>query len=361
MLAELACGQFSIRFSGPPFGAHYGSSRHGRLSVPMTICSLTVHLRAPLARCTAVTCCTTVTALRNSCGQDLSAQTRVNSLLKKESFVFQPVDTESSGPLVRGFWNGQRPAAFVGVCLNHRMSTASFLSTFLPWVAERTSRLLVLVFDYLERHNEIVFNGLPESEAAERVMKRGEAAADSCRSALRGEGLAEGQDFFLRSYRDEIETPGYKALHQSVSDAFAHNPAFAEDVRSSASEFVARMDSAKPKRFRNHTPQRDTHRLHEYLLDEIAMYLHLFQAGYTVEVYPGPDSPVLQNIALGKYGIFPEYAERTHVSVTEKGQQSGVRQVSGLSTWPSSFLRLSISFVRGTSGSRSQALQTSSR
>ena len=33
VLAELACGKFSIRLSGPPLGAHYGSSRQRRLSV----------------------------------------------------------------------------------------------------------------------------------------------------------------------------------------------------------------------------------------------------------------------------------------------------------------------------------------
>lgn len=33
VLAELACGKFSIRFSGPPLGSHYGNPRRRRPAV----------------------------------------------------------------------------------------------------------------------------------------------------------------------------------------------------------------------------------------------------------------------------------------------------------------------------------------
>jgi tRNA-dependent cyclodipeptide synthase len=234
--------------------------------------------------------------------------------------VFTPISEESSGPSVDDFWGRMKPSAFIGVCLNHRMSTASYLTRFVPWVAQNSSNLMILIFDYLERHNEVVFNGLSETRAAQRVLTRGQAIEKTCRKALSDTGHKEGSDFSILRFRDGANTASYKALYAEVQKAFTQIPAFYEDVHAVSLEFAARMESAKPKRFQHHTPQQDPHRLQEYLLEEIAMYLDIFYRGYTVEVYPGADSPILQNIAQGKYGVFPEYAERTHVSVTEKGQ-----------------------------------------
>lgn len=235
--------------------------------------------------------------------------------------MFAPVDNESSGGLTSDFWEGCKPPVFVGICLNHRMSSPAFLKSFLPWVAQRTSRLMILVFDYLERHNEVVFNGLSEAEAIDRVMKRGRSVEQTCRETLASSSLRAGDTLEILSFRAGIDSQEYKRLRQIVATASAENREFAADLQSAANDFVSRMQDAKPKRFQNHTPQCDLHRLEEYLLEEIAMYVRLFYLGYSVEVYPGPDSPLLQNIANGKYDLFPEYATRTHVSVIEKGRQ----------------------------------------
>lgn len=235
--------------------------------------------------------------------------------------MFEAVYSESSGSLVRDFWAGKKCPAFVGVCLNHRMSSISFLQKFIPWVAEHSDPLLILVCDYLERHNEMAFNHLSESDAVERVMLQGEKIQKITDDAFVSCGLSGKVDCRVMNFRGAVEDPSFRQYYELVNSAYDNNEAFREDVLMETNGFVRRIALTKPKRYSYHEPNHDPDWLRVYLLEEIAMYVNLFFKGYTVEVYPGADSLILKNIAEGKYGIFPEYENRTHISVMDKGRE----------------------------------------
>lgn len=58
------------------------------------------------------------------------------------------------------------------------------------------------------------------------------------------------------------------------------------------------------------------HQLREYMIEEVALYLYLYQQGFTTEIYPGRDMKVLRKIAANQYRGFPyDFSERTHISV----------------------------------------------
>ena len=56
--------------------------------------------------------------------------------------------------------------------------------------------------------------------------------------------------------------------------------------------------------------------LKNYLLEELSMFIYLYDMGYPVEVYPGSDLDLMRRIAIGEYGNFPfKCPERSHISI----------------------------------------------
>ena len=57
-------------------------------------------------------------------------------------------------------------------------------------------------------------------------------------------------------------------------------------------------------------------RLREYMIEEIAFFISLYNEGHTTEIYPGRDMTILKKMASSRYRGFPyDFSDRTHISV----------------------------------------------
>ena len=185
---------------------------------------------------------------------------------------------------------------------------------------------LSIVRDYcrthpvLELENEIALNRLSQYDAVHRAVPQGGKIQKIVDDALVSCGLSDNVDYRVMNFRDAIQDQGFHHYYERVKSAYNDNEVFRNDILEATKGFVHRISLSKPKRYSFHEPNQNPDWLRVYLLEEIAMYVNLFYEGYTVEVYPGADSPILRNLAEGKYGIFPEYKTRTHISVMDKGR-----------------------------------------
>jgi len=224
---------------------------------------------------------------------------------------------QTSGPFVEAFLRASPPSpCFLGLSIRNKMSNRSRLEVLIPWVARRAHTLTVVIGDYIHRHNLIAFNEMQISEAARKAFALGSRATRAARRILSGRTGCR-----VLSSADLTETPGCKQILKAVSEYYASEPTFMRDVTAEVTAFAAR---ALPKS----TAARTGHLLtvlKDYVLEEISMFLYLYDCGHAVEVYPGADLTIMRSIALGLYPRFPVPCPwRTHISVnvkTMRGQE----------------------------------------
>ena len=220
------------------------------------------------------------------------------------------VEAETSGPLVAPFLRGApRFATFVGVSIKNRMSNKRRLALLIPWALQRSGSLSIVVGDYIHRFNYMAVEGLPPADAAQKAFSSGKRALRAARSIL-SEARAEDRAVVLSSL-DLTGTIECQAIYKDVLRYYDRNATFVSDVTEEVSSFLSRT-------CQDHdiTTGGRLEVLKSYVLEEIAMFLHLYNTGHLVEIYPGPDLAIMRNIAAGHYDDFPfQCPHRTHVSV----------------------------------------------
>ncbi len=219
-------------------------------------------------------------------------------------------EKETSGPLVEAFLAGESPCpAFLGVSIKNKMANRRTLCEAIPWLSWHASAALVVIGDYPHRHNLVALRGFSPHGALKKAIADGSRALKTARDIARDIGNGNP---VVCSAADLIETVECRSVLQSLSAYFNQGGGFVKDVLQAALSYAAH---ARPDLPRSHATQ-VLPILKDYMLEEVAMFLHLHHLGYAVEVYLGADLPIMKNIALGRYPGFP-YAcpERTHVSI----------------------------------------------
>lgn len=225
--------------------------------------------------------------------------------------MIQVVDADTSGPYVLPFLQGQLPSsAFIGLSLKNRMANRRCLEELIPWVRERAGRVLVVVGDYPHRHNLMALRGLPADEALSKAMRDGRRTLRAARSVV--SARCSGGGVTVCSASELIETASCRTILRTLETYYEAGGQFVHDVLSAAMRYARR--AAGPARFEM---DEALPRLKQYLLEEIAMFLHLSSTGFDVEVYPGPDLGLMQAIAQASYDSFPfSCPHRTHIAVS---------------------------------------------
>lgn len=228
--------------------------------------------------------------------------------------TIQVLNDHTYGPDAHTFLDGgSNLSAFIGICAYRPMSNRSFLNDLIPWVLERSNHIKIIIGDYLERHNLMAFEGLTEEEAVEHLFKKGQKIVRSVNRIL--QEYKQSHKLAVVDFRTEMGLRGFKKVYEATLGCYKSNPLFASDIRREVERFVT--DS---KRYDQDLKQsvlaEKAAELDKYVLEEVAMYVHLYLQGYTIEVYPGQDLPVLRKIAENTYKDFPfKYSKRTHIGV----------------------------------------------
>lgn len=192
------------------------------------------------------------------------------------------------------------------------MANRSFLCEYLPWAISKCEQPRIIIGDYMERHNIMAFEALPEAEAVAKAETRGQRARRDIEAVL--SGVRTDSDVHVQSCRDVIETTAAVQIISAVRDFSLKNDSFNSDMEHQIALMLSNTKRLSRKTLENGSGK-EMARLREYMIEEIAFFLALYQEGYTTEIYPGRDMKILQKMASARYRGFPfDFSERTHIS-----------------------------------------------
>ena len=194
--------------------------------------------------------------------------------------------------------------------MKNKMSNRRVLEIVIPWLHARASAAKVVVGDYPHRHNLVVLNGRSPDEALQKTIKDGRRALNAA-SAIVKEIGAEST-ITVCSAKDLIEDDKCRRIQHELTRYVDAEESFERDVLDDTLAYVNRVcpDFDKNKKHEASIS------LKEYIIEEIAMFLHLYYLGFLIEVYHGSDIPIMRKIAMSAYPDFPfACPKRTHVSI----------------------------------------------
>ena len=222
--------------------------------------------------------------------------------------------SETRGPNVDEFMSPQpTPSCFIPICMYSYMVNRPFLCEYLPWAISNCEKPRIIIGDYMERHNIMAFDALTETEALAKAERRGQRIAKNIEAVL-NDFKIDG-DVRVESCRKVIETAEGQRIISTIRDFAAKNKCFKVDIEEQIALMLSNTKRLSRKTLEN-VNSGEMDRLREYMIEEIAFFLALYQEGYTTEIYPGHDMKILQKMASARYRGFPyNFSERTHISV----------------------------------------------
>lgn len=223
--------------------------------------------------------------------------------------------SETRGPNVDEFLSPQpTPSCFIPICLYSFMANRPFLYEYVPWVISKCERPRIIIGDYMERHNIMAFESLPKAEAIAKAERRGCRVANDIKAVF--SGLQTNGDVRVESSRAVIETAEAQEIMLAIRDFASKNKCFNTDIEQQIELMLCNTKRLSRKDLKK-VNVADMLLLREYMIEEIAFFLTLYQQGYTTEIYPGRDMKILQKMASTRYRGFPfDFSERTHISVS---------------------------------------------
>ncbi len=201
---------------------------------------------------------------------------------------------------------------YMGISLDNPVFEGNSLRALLHWATERFEHCLVVAGDYLRRHNEFILNGLDRERAAAAAVSAGDEFIEKTRDIF---AEMDGDKVELIRWRQCLGYVEYEHSRTALDKLFAADEAFREAVGRDAVGFVERQ------RDRNRSLAVDEAGAIEisceYLLEEIAVFSALSARGWHVELYPGPELHVLEDVAAGRFADIPQgLRERINVELS---------------------------------------------
>jgi len=204
-------------------------------------------------------------------------------------------------------------ACFMPICPYSFMANRAFLQEYLSWCLPRCSQTMIVVGDYLERHNIMAFEQVSEVEAIAKAEKRGRRIRRIIESVLLD--MEPPGSVVVDSCRSDIESRDCQQIAETIRQYCGSSQTFRNDVENQVHLMLNGSSRARIKQPSSFDSQTMT-QLREYIIEELALYVLLYQRGYTTEIYPGRDMKLLRNMAMGRYRGLPfDFSERTHISV----------------------------------------------
>ncbi len=165
----------------------------------------------------------------------------------------------------------------------------------------------VLVGDYLHRHNVQFLDGLPGSQAVHHAMADGKQIMTLIREILDANDCRDVRLISSYSFYNEVS---FRSRIDRFKSMIAADPHFRSLLEFAIKVFLQRKAPAllDSKAGYEHSLA--------YQLEELAMFELLAERGYTVNVYPGSQLPVMKSFVTGELpGVSRELEQLTLVEL----------------------------------------------
>ncbi|MGF1455168.1 MAG: tRNA-dependent cyclodipeptide synthase [Alphaproteobacteria bacterium] len=208
----------------------------------------------------------------------------------------------------------------MGISLSNKTFTRQRMGAIFDWCDRQSPfDFLVWLGDDLEAINFEVFKGMAPSGALSRARSRGRELQAMVMKAYRETPSRRVRLARVATHRDMITDPDYGAAiaraHGTLDSLFRDHPPFREDVLRQVAVNLGSGNKA--------TETRDEAlltRLADYILGELSVFMGVYKSrGTLVEVYPGPNLFVKENLIRGDYGhteIFQADGEYLYIDLS---------------------------------------------
>lgn len=173
----------------------------------------------------------------------------------------------------------------------------------LDWIAGHSQHCAIVVGDDLYRFNVMINTGLNESEALKISRKRSRTEHQALLSAV---AKFKRGKFDVHRWSEFTSDPSFSGFARALEDLFADDEAFRTSVNTSALEYMER----RPDRHSEISRQSAIILCRRYLLEEMAVFCVLVSQGSIVDIYPGPELPILAEMSEGLYPQTPSPLQR---------------------------------------------------
>jgi len=194
---------------------------------------------------------------------------------------------------------------YMGISLDNPVFKGDSLESLVGWAVERFDGCLVVVGDYLRRHNEYILTGSGEEEAVAASLSAGDSFIESSREIFAK--AAPGRLESVR-WRDCMALEEYSQNRSQLERLYVSDGGFEAALRKDAGAFIERQ-VRNGRRLK--VPHDEAVSVScQYLLEEMAVFSALSGRGWQVELYPGPELTVLVKAARGAFEGLPEGLKR---------------------------------------------------
>lgn len=196
---------------------------------------------------------------------------------------------------------GKFPAT-LGISLDKRFFSKEHLRLYFEWAQKYCSKFLVVIDDFEERHNYVVFKDMDMPSATARAIQRGQELAKANHRALSQlNPEAKSKIIILRS-EELFQNPLCVGIADQLRVAFQENPAFKRDVKQQLFINIGKKIEEWKKKIPKDEQEKGLDAIAQYLLEEIAVTVYFRDhLGYATEVYPSPPMRVVSDLYDNKY------------------------------------------------------------
>ena len=160
------------------------------------------------------------------------------------------------------------------------------------------------------------FSGKPENECLKIAQDRGDQIEKHIKEVIKNT-FDEAYRFKIIKSTNLSNTIEFKKNKNYFLELYENNERFRNGIINSSSDYINRQ--LKRGNVFKLSEENVLRNSNNYLIDEIAIFSTICGLGYDVEVYPGPELPVLIEIANGVYdGIPPALLNRINIELKLK-------------------------------------------
>lgn len=228
------------------------------------------------------------------------------------------VARETSGRLVQRFTARDRLPVFLALSPDSKFLTRKRVSAVLRWLLPRTTKVMIAEGTFLTRWNLQAFDGVSAAVATQLAEERGHRIAETIRAAVRdADHLRASNMVELIDWSSVVRTPEFVEIRNRIAAFADANADFSQGIDDLVGEYLDRRMRREPTTVSVSTGASQL--LRAYVLEELAMFVQLYDHGLHVEVYPGDDINLMRQVARGDFPSFPfDLSERTHIAVALK-------------------------------------------
>ena len=195
-----------------------------------------------------------------------------------------------------------RNRCYTGISISNPFFQSGLVVDFFSWILMNFDYCCVFIDDYFHQYNEAAFTGKDPVECIGHAREHG-SRVEAYINKVIYDAFDEPYRFKIVKSTELAESSNCKNHSANFKVLFQTNEAFRLGIEKSAEDYVQRQ--IKRQNYFNVTKERAVELSCLYLIEEIAIFTTICDMGYDVEVYPGPELPILIDIAQGKFDNIP--------------------------------------------------------